>query len=135
MTGRPAALSAFALASTARVADSAIDPMRRDTRRAGGVEPDGGGELAGAVMTVIVPRRPGWARPGFPSSRRARTLSGLDPTSWLDFMARVPRRAVAQLVRVPVSKTGGWGFESLLPCSTDRLTTVNASAEGFREIT
>ena len=25
-------------------------------------------------------------------------------------------RAVAQLARVPVSKTGGWGFESLLPC-------------------
>jgi hypothetical protein len=26
------------------------------------------------------------------------------------------QRAVAQLARVPVSKTGGWGFESLLPC-------------------
>jgi len=26
-------------------------------------------------------------------------------------------RAVAQLARVPVSKTGGWGFESLLPCA------------------
>src|SRR5665213_3142177 len=82
MTGRPAALSAFALASTARVADSAIAPMRRDTRRAVGVEPDDGGELAGAVMSVIVPRRPWWARPGFLSLRRARTLSGLDPTSW-----------------------------------------------------
>jgi hypothetical protein len=31
--------------------------------------------------------------------------------------ARASRhRAVAQLARVPVSKTGGWGFESLLPC-------------------
>jgi hypothetical protein len=28
-------------------------------------------------------------------------------------------RAVAQLARVPVSKTGGWGFESLLPCECD----------------
>jgi hypothetical protein len=28
----------------------------------------------------------------------------------------VKHRAVAQLARVPVSKTGGWGFESLLPC-------------------
>mgnify|MGYP007032847392 CR=1 FL=1 len=27
------------------------------------------------------------------------------------------RRAVAQLARVPVSKTGGWGFKSLLPCN------------------
>ena len=27
------------------------------------------------------------------------------------------RRAVAQIGRAPVSKTGGWGFESLLPCS------------------
>jgi preprotein translocase subunit SecE len=27
------------------------------------------------------------------------------------------RRAVAQLARVPVSKTGGWGFKSLLPCA------------------
>ena len=29
---------------------------------------------------------------------------------------RIHHRAVAQLARVPVSKTGGWGFESLLPC-------------------
>ena len=28
-----------------------------------------------------------------------------------------PQRAVAQFGRAPVSKTGGWGFESLLPCS------------------
>ena len=27
-----------------------------------------------------------------------------------------PPRAVAQFGRAPVSKTGGWGFESLLPC-------------------
>ena len=27
-----------------------------------------------------------------------------------------PCRSVAQLVRAPVSKTGGWGFESLLSC-------------------
>ena len=33
MTGSPAALSAFALASTARVADSAMAAMRADTRR------------------------------------------------------------------------------------------------------
>ena len=36
------------------------------------------------------------------------------------------RRAVAQFGRAPVSKTGGWGFESLLPCSdvTHRSTPV-----------
>jgi hypothetical protein len=32
ITGRPAALSAFALASTARVADSVIAATRRETR-------------------------------------------------------------------------------------------------------
>src|SRR5664280_1937766 len=35
MTGRPSALSALALASTARVADSAMEPIRRDTRGRG----------------------------------------------------------------------------------------------------
>jgi hypothetical protein len=30
---------------------------------------------------------------------------------------KASRRAVAQLARVPVSKTGGWGFKSLLPCA------------------
>src|SRR5512133_1890173 len=34
ITGRPAALSALAFASTARVADSAMAPMRSDTRAA-----------------------------------------------------------------------------------------------------
>src|SRR5215211_3668814 len=37
ITGRPAAFMALALASTARVADSAILPTRVETRRAGGV--------------------------------------------------------------------------------------------------
>jgi preprotein translocase subunit SecE len=32
-------------------------------------------------------------------------------------LCHAPRRAVAQLARVPVSKTGGWGFKSLLPCA------------------
>src|SRR5659263_736936 len=35
ITGRPAALSAFALASTARVADSAMAPRRAETRECG----------------------------------------------------------------------------------------------------
>jgi hypothetical protein len=36
-------------------------------------------------------------------------------------MSKSTRRAVAQLARVPVSKTGGWGFKSLLPCSVKKL--------------
>ena len=31
-------------------------------------------------------------------------------------LARAARRSVAQLARAPVSKTGGWGFESLHSC-------------------
>jgi preprotein translocase subunit SecE len=53
------------------------------------------------------------------------------------------RRAVAQLARVPVSKTGGWGFKSLLPCKTelrrlhDRSTStanINARVDVIREV-
>src|SRR5438309_12120865 len=38
------------------------------------------------------------------------------------------RRSVAQLARAPVSKTGGWGFESLHSChpSGGRLRTLRA---------
>ena len=44
------------------------------------------------------------------------SASGGLPPGW-PVRARTGRhRAVAQLARVPVSKTGGWGFESLLPC-------------------
>ena len=33
--------------------------------------------------------------------------------------------------RVPVSKTGGWGFESLLPCEDERQDeTAEAEVEG-----
>ena len=39
------------------------------------------------------------------------------------------RRAVAQFGRAPVSKTGGWGFESLLPCSNDDLTPSRSRPE------
>jgi preprotein translocase subunit SecE len=48
-------------------------------------------------------------------------------TSTLTRICQIPygfampsRRAVAQLARVPVSNTGGWGFKSLLPCSKKR---------------
>src|SRR3954452_664559 len=47
MTGRPAALSALALASTARVADSVMAESRADTRRWAGAV---GGRPASALM-------------------------------------------------------------------------------------
>jgi hypothetical protein len=34
------------------------------------------------------------------------------------------RRSVAQLVRAPVSKTGGWGFESLLSCQSNQYVML-----------
>jgi hypothetical protein len=39
------------------------------------------------------------------------------------------RRAVAQFGRAPVSKTGGWGFESLLPCCHDQPNSEIARTE------
>ena len=84
------------------------------------------------------PSRPPWPR-GSTRGPIGRTLLG--PAAELSFAAACPsacsgvccrrdgvlsglcfkamlqgERAVAQLARVPVSKTGGWGFESLLPC-------------------
>jgi hypothetical protein len=54
---------------------------------------------------------------GSTSGPGPRTLSVLVMVHQWPVHARTGRhRAVAQLARVPVSKTGGWGFESLLPC-------------------
>jgi hypothetical protein len=36
-------------------------------------------------------------------------------------------RSVAQLVRAPVSKTGGWGFESLHSCQVGVQPTSSAA--------
>src|SRR6478672_7974968 len=60
MTGRPAAFSALALASTASVADSAIPPMRAETRRRAG---DSCAE-ASSVMAPMLALRAGLAHPG-----------------------------------------------------------------------
>src|SRR5262245_57139933 len=70
MTGRPAALSAFALASTASVADSAIPPIRAEIRRA-----EGRFASVAAVMRPIVPPGEGGRHPGSahgPGTRAAR---------------------------------------------------------------
>ena len=52
MTGLPAALSALALASTARVADSLIAAMRREMRRSAGGRADADSEET-AVMAIV----------------------------------------------------------------------------------
>src|SRR6478609_8374361 len=52
ITGRPSALSALALASTASVADSAMAPMRREMRRVGTVA------AADSVTDSMVPDLP-----------------------------------------------------------------------------
>src|SRR3954452_11300878 len=69
MTGLPAALSALAFASTASVADSAIDPMRRETRRRAG-EGAAGSEGETAVMRPSC-RRTGGAGPSVPDGPTA----------------------------------------------------------------
>ena len=63
--------------------------------------PIGGGSVDG-------PRAPAW-----PDGASIRTA--VDGGAAIRH-GRIHHRAVAQLARVPVSKTGGWGFESLLPC-------------------
>src|SRR5215211_7391929 len=80
MTGLPAALSAFALASTARVADSLMAAIRREMRRcAGGSEDRAGSEEETAVMgwpgMGTSCQRPDPPRPRIPAAG-ARWLSG-----------------------------------------------------------
>src|SRR6266851_7600791 len=112
MTGRPAACIALALPSTASVADSAMAAMRAETLG-----------LLGAMASIFSPRPARWAlcsavRRG---GRRQRTLQHLVVLRQVaQACLRFQQRAVAQLARVPVSKTDGWGFESLLPCELAR---------------
>ncbi len=74
-----------------------------------------------ALATGRDPAPPAW--PGPRSGRARRTerarlvLSSQRRTRPADHL----QRAVAQFGRAPVSKTGGWGFESLLPCSPDSV--------------
>ena len=46
--------------------------------------------------------------------------------------ACLPCRGVAQLARAPVSKTGGWGFETLHPCQRP-ASALYSVATGFGE--
>ena len=58
ITGSPAAFSAFALASTASVADSAMDAMRRETREPWVTAPSWHGHLHRTVTPPTRPPRP-----------------------------------------------------------------------------
>ena len=111
MTGRQAALRAFAFASTAKVADSAIAAIRAEILLMGEVCTIDGW---GCALRLSGPRHPVLLRePPALTLRRSRTDFG---SPWR--ARKFSRRAVAQLARVAVSKAAGWGFESLLPCKT-----------------
>ena len=74
---------------------------------------------AGAAGAILASRRP---PPGSPRELALECRAGTCPASDTvtlasDTKGRAVQRAVAQFGRAPVSKTGGWGFESLLPCS------------------
>ena len=49
-------------------------------------------------------------------------------------MAPAQRRGVAQLARAPVSKTGGWGFETLHPCQLRRIMACGLGWRSSRDL-
>src|SRR4051794_4876245 len=61
ITGRPAAFSALALASTASVADSAIPPIRAEIRGFAAGAPAGTGNAEGTASLIGL-----WSHPGEP---------------------------------------------------------------------
>src|SRR5918998_482074 len=93
MTGLPAALSALALASTARVADSAMAATRREMRRSAGEGPEDG--AADSVEEAA----------GMPPSCRWGAGSS---------------KGCSSIGRAAVSKTAGCRFKSCHPCSCRR---------------
>src|SRR5882724_2626860 len=119
MTSRPAALSAFAFASTASVADSLIAAIRREMRLA-----DVAGMASSLPTRVAAVQRvaadvdrssEGTAVDGR-STRAALRRTLARPPRTAPQAGRAPTKGSSSIGRVPVSKTGGWGFESLLPC-------------------
>ena len=114
ITSRPAALSALALASTASVADSLIEPIRDGYA--------GAAAGSGAWHAAIVPHAVGAGLPDRPVPRAFDPLVRAVDVHWrvrFGLRQRGQSRTTqgsSSIGRVPVSKTGGWGFESLLPC-------------------
>src|SRR5690349_15753962 len=76
MTGRPAALSAFALASTASVADSAMLPMRREMLARGAAEAPGSTVRDGEAVCCVT--FPSWH---CADTRRCRSVTASGSTS------------------------------------------------------
>src|SRR4051812_24244825 len=157
ITSRPAALSALALASTARVADSLIEPIRDEMRGRAGragmrlwsrtalarVYRIGGcarGRPAGALPRTLA--GPVWSSPGGGGGSPGGGVGGLSaPPLRSDVHWRVrfglrqrgrsgATQGSSSIGRVPVSKTGGWGFESLLPCEVPVQHTRRARSDG-----
>jgi hypothetical protein len=134
MTGRPWALRALALASTARVALSAMAPMRG---RLGGGRWDPSRRPCSHCSGMPCARsalrsRPGSGHCAVALRRVCRFAPGCEPPVCCPFGCfrghapacpqvtrpdpQVRVKGNSSIGRAPVSKTGGWGFESLLPC-------------------
>ena len=67
------------------------------------------------------PARPPAAARRLSGARRRRVGRGPEPMAAAGGRCRAagrPPEGSSSIGRAPVSKTGGWGFESLLPCST-----------------
>src|SRR5687768_5403402 len=135
MTGRPSALSAFALASTARVADSAMPPMRADTRfRTAAVvlmrpmlalcrrsvHPDLHGPSGRFDFIVGLPVDSGVGG----SDTLDRHALSTAPTGTCGGRTEAPPKGTSSTGRASVSKTEGWGFKSLVPCDASRPREV-----------
>jgi hypothetical protein len=55
--------------------------------------------------------------------QQGRRETPANPLLLLAFGPPQPPEGSSSIGRAPVSKTGGWGFESLLPCSHNDPTT------------
>ena len=95
--------------------------LDRSTRK----DPGFFGNASRCVEFGCAERRP-LDSPGVPAAPELQATRGRRP-SGCRYPATAPR-AVAQFGRAPVSKTGGWGFESLLPCSTLKPTATRLRA-------
>src|SRR3954471_19680088 len=145
MTGLPAALSAFAFASTARVADSVIAAMRREMRRCAGGSSDraGSGEETAVMPSSCQRHRP--PRPRV-STSAGRWLTGdavpytgcpgaVDPATGVPrnhsrgpgvpWRGRGPHRGVAQLAEQRSPKPQAAGSSPVTPASTTHEKTVS----------
>ncbi len=83
------------------------------------------------VTTIKIELPAGQATPAPPVGRRGQNGFSLPRTEFPHLPGSLilcdpanPRRGVARIGRAPVSKTGGWGFESLRPCQYLFVDTI-----------